>query len=210
MNTETMSVHRALAELKMIDSKTTKEISNAKFAGAKKVKGKTVDGITSEDFRQRSNASLQSVLGLIKRRTAIKSALVLSNARTEVEVAGETMTVAEAIDRKNVIQTQISLIDKLKVTYRKVHQNVIAHNEQLNNDALLYFQQITENKEKLNENAFKALVGAYKEEREQEVVEGFDVYKMQDKLDNQLQEFLSNVDYVLSESNTETKITIEY
>lgn len=210
MKKETMSVHRALAELKLIDDKTAREIQRAQFAAVKKVTGKTVNGFTTDDFKTKSMGSLQSVKDLMARRTAIKSALVLSNATTQVEVAGDTMTVAEAIDRKNTTATMVSLINKLKQTYSQIHQRVNVFNEKLDEEALLYFQEITQNKDKLNDSAFKSLVNAYKEEREQEVVEGFNVLDEYIVLEDSLNEFLTNVDYVLSESNTETKITFEY
>ena len=210
MKTETMSIHRALAELKLIDNKIQKEISRASFAQFKKVVGKTVDNLDVDTFKKNSKASLQAINDLMNRRSAIKSALVLSNAITKVTIAGDEMTVAEAIDKKNTTQSMINLINKLKQTWNQVHVKVGTANRALDEEALVYFQEITENKDRLNEATFKTLVNAYKEQRELEVIEGFDVYKEYTKLDDELSEFLTNVDYVLSESNTETKITFEY
>ena len=210
MTKETMSVHRSLAELKLLDQKINKAIQSTKFAGIKRAAGKTIDNLTPDEFRVKSKESLQSILDLIRRRDAIKAAVVKSNATTIITIGNKEMTVAEAIDKKNTVQTQINLIDKLKYTSGKVHSQVAIFNEQLDVEALRYFAEITADKEKLNDNAFKALISAYKEEREQEVIEGFDVIKTYETLDNELEEFLTNVDYILSESNTETKIEIEY
>jgi hypothetical protein len=210
MKKETMSVHRALAELKLIDNKISTEINKAKFAGVKRKASDSINSMSVKDFKQKSLSSLQAIKDLIKRRDAIKSAVVLSNATTKVKVGDKEFTVAEAIDKKNTIENTVDLISELKRAYNQNHLVVENFNEQLNDEALNYFKQITENKDKLNDNAFKALVGAYKEEREKEVVAGFDVLKEQEELADELNEFLTNVDYILSESNTETKITIEY
>lgn len=210
MKTETMSIHRALAELKLIDSKISNELIRAKFAGFKKVSGKTIDNLTVEEFKSNSKASLQAINDLIKRRASIKSALVLSNATTKVNVAGEEMTVAEAIDKKNTTASMTNLITKLKQTWNQTHVKVDRENRALDDEALLYFQEITQNKDKLNEAQFKTLISAYKDQRELEVVEGFDVRKEGIKLEDELNEFLTNVDFVLSESNTETKIEFSY
>jgi len=210
MKTEEMSVHRALAELKNIDSRIKNEISRAVFAGGKRKISETIQNVTSDVFKSRSKSYLQTITDLSNRRNAIKSALVLSNANTKVNIAGNEMTVAEAIDKKNTVDIQKTLIQKLKATHAGVHLKVTQFNETLSEEALAYFKQITENKDKLNENAFKAVLGAYKEEREQEIIEGFDVYKTYTDMEDELENFLTNVDYILSESNTETKITIEY
>lgn len=210
MKKEQMSVHRALAELKLIDNKIDSHIGDSKFAGIKRKQGNTIQGIDVKTFEQKSLSAFQSIQDLIDRRNAIKSAIVLSNANTKVKIGEKEYTVAEAIDRKNTIRHKIDLIKKLKTTYNNTHLQVIQFNESLNEEALNYFKQITENKEKLNDNSFKALVSAYKEEREKEVVCGFDILEEIERIENETKEFLTNVDYILSESNTETKIEIEY
>lgn len=210
MTNETMSVHRALAEIKLLESRINKEVQSAKFAGKKTKIGKTIDNLTTEDYKAKSQQSLQSILDLMKRRDAIKSAIVKSNANTVVKIGELSMTVAEAIDKKNTVGFQTNLITTLKATQKSVHNHVAAFNEKLNDEALNYFAQITADKEKLNDNAFKSLIAAYKEQRELEVIEGFNVISEFERLESELDIFLTNVDYILSESNTETKINIEY
>ena len=68
-------------------------------------------------MESRAKADYQSIEALIKRRNAIKSAIVVSNATTKIEVAGVKMTVAEAIERKTSISYDIQLLDKLKEVY---------------------------------------------------------------------------------------------
>jgi len=210
MKTESMSIHRALAELKLLGSRIQNETDRAVFAGKKKVNGNTIQNMTKEEFKKESRSSLQSVLDLMKRRTAIKSAVVLSNAVTKVSINGEEMTVAEAIDKKNNVENEIFLIEKLKSTARGVHSVVSQENERLTDEALKFFQEITKDKEKLNESSFKSLIETYRSERELEVVEGFDVIKMYKELEDKLEAFLSEVDFVLSSSNTETIIEVSY
>ena len=49
-------------------------------------------------------------MDLISRRNKIKSAIIMSNAKTVVEVAGKQMTVAEAIDKKSSIEYEKELL----------------------------------------------------------------------------------------------------
>ena len=103
-----ISITEALNELKLYDSKILKAITNAKLVGAAKKFSDKVGVFKKEDFEDRAKASYQSVTDLIANRNALKSAIVKSNAITEVTVNGKTMTVAEAIERKNSIDYDIS------------------------------------------------------------------------------------------------------
>lgn len=73
--------------------------------------------ITKEAFKANAKADFQSITDLIKRRNTIKSAIIKSNAVTMVEVAGKTMTVAEAIDKKSAIDYEQNLLNKLNKQY---------------------------------------------------------------------------------------------
>ena len=94
-----ISITEALNELKLYDSKINKAIANAKLASAAKKSSDKVGVVKKEEFEERAKASYQSVTDLIANRNALKSAIVKSNAVTEVTINGKTMTVAEAIER---------------------------------------------------------------------------------------------------------------
>ena len=98
MNKERLTVHRALAELKTIDSRITKAINTSKFVIANKHSNEKIDGKPISEVRENMKSAYQKVTDLIARRNAIKRAVVLSNANTNVVVNGVTYTVAEAID----------------------------------------------------------------------------------------------------------------
>ena len=92
-----ISITEALNELKLYDSKITKAITNATLCGATKKSSDKVGVVKKEDFEDRAKASYQSVTDLIANRNTLKSAVVKSNAVTEVTVDDKVMTVAEAI-----------------------------------------------------------------------------------------------------------------
>ena len=98
-----MSIHRALGELKTLEKRINKEISNGNFIGIKM-------GSSNKDYNTKENVenfnkmvkeNLQSINDLIKRRKTIKELIVQSNANTIVEIANNKMTVASAIERKD-------------------------------------------------------------------------------------------------------------
>ena len=97
------SIHRALAELKLLDKRITKTIDNLKVITYKKG-NKLEYNITEEEFKAVVEADMQSVKDLITRRKEIKEKIVKSNAETLVTIAGKEMTVAAAIERKESIK----------------------------------------------------------------------------------------------------------
>lgn len=96
-----MLVTEALNELKTLDSRIDRAIKTAKFiADAKTADNKVTPSKTKEAFKTDAQSSYDTIDSLIKRRDNIKAAIVASNAATTVDICGETMTVAKAIDTK--------------------------------------------------------------------------------------------------------------
>ena len=97
---ERMSIHRALAELKTLDARINSACSGT-FVYANKKSNAKISGMSIEDAKKFLVGNYDRAKDLIERRKKIKSAIVESNAKTEVEVAGIKMTVADAIERKS-------------------------------------------------------------------------------------------------------------
>ena len=90
MTKETMTVHKALAELKILDARIFNATSGKTFVAAKKVSDKKIGGVLVETLKKDMKSDYQSVTDLIARRTAIKRAVVLSNAKAKVVIGGLT------------------------------------------------------------------------------------------------------------------------
>ncbi|WHX45188.1 hypothetical protein QNH35_01415 [Bacillus pumilus] len=115
-----MTITRALSELKMLDKRINRTVDEAVLGGL--MIGKHIQhGFQhQEDIEKKAKADDQSIQALIKRRNAIKSAIVVSNATTTIDVAGVSMTVAEAIERKTSIEYDIRYLRKLKKVYTEL------------------------------------------------------------------------------------------
>ena len=81
MNTEKMTVHRALAELKTLDSRIHKAIQSAKYCAAVRHNDGKIEGVTVEEYKRKIKSDFQSVKSMINRRNAMKRAVVLSNCK---------------------------------------------------------------------------------------------------------------------------------
>lgn len=109
-----ITLHRALAEVKMLNKRILASINDQKFIGYH-IGDSAPRGFGSvDDFNARARNGYRSVNDLIKRRNEIKSKLILANATTEMTVAGVKMTIAEAIDQKDFIDYKQSLHNEMK------------------------------------------------------------------------------------------------
>ena len=131
MTTEKMTIHEALSELKVIGKRIDKEINGVVFVTANKHSNTKIGGKTIEEFSDNIKSKYQKITDLIKRRTAIKKAVVKSNAVTDVTIGGETMTVAEAIEYKDVgIDFTENLLEKIS-TQRNLAMASLKNNEEV-------------------------------------------------------------------------------
>lgn len=106
MEKEKMSLHRALAELKLLDSRIERGINTIVPIGVQQT-GRKVNGhYDKAEFEKEVIADFQSVTDLIARRQLIKSAIVQANATTSVKIGGVDYKIAEAINQKVLIDAK--------------------------------------------------------------------------------------------------------
>lgn len=203
-----ISVTRGLAELKLLNDRINTAIHN--FSSIVVVTGKKVVAgyKTNEEYNEKTKSSFQSVQDLIKRRNVIKSAIVNSNASTNVEIGGVTMTVAEAVERKTSIVYEQQLLNKLKNDYAKAVQ--VYDREEVNAKQRLdeHLKAIYGRDVKIEEGIQKSTTEQFNEQNAPKMVDPLDVKKKIEELEKSINDFLLNVDYELSTSNTLTMIEI--
>lgn len=101
MTTEKMTVHKALAELKVLDDRILVAIGACNLITTKKNNQDKVRGKTVAEFTADAKSAYDKATDLIKRRNAIKDAVNVSNANTTVKIGDQEYTVVQAIDKKN-------------------------------------------------------------------------------------------------------------
>lgn len=207
-----ISITEALNELKLYDSKITKAITNATFCGAAKKSADKVGVVKKDDFVERAKASYQSATDLISNRNILKSAIVRSNAITGVEIDGVPMTVAEAIERKNSIEYDETLLNEMKRQYANATATVDKENKKVDNkvDELLTTLIGKDSDKKLSKEDQEAVEKPYREKNEFEFVDPLDLYEKIQALEANIDGFKSNVDTVLVLSNATTFIEINF
>ena len=207
-----ISITEALNELKLYDSKITKAITNATLCGATKKSSDKVGVVKKEDFEDRAKASYQSVTDLIANRNTLKSAVVKSNAVMEVTVADKVMTVAEAIERKNSIEYDETLLNEMKRQYANATAAVDKENKKVDAkvDDLLTTLVGKDSDKKLNKEDQEAVEKPYREKNEFEFIDPLGLYEKIQALEADIDGFKSNVDTVLVLSNATTFIEVDF
>lgn len=206
-----ISITEALNELKLYDSKITKAIGKNVLVGATKKISPLVGVMSRDDFEEKVKANFQSVKDLIRNRNALKSAVVVSNAKTIVEIDGVTMTVAEAIERKSSIDYEKFLLDEMKTQYSQKRDVVLSENVKVDRqiDKLLEGFVGRDSDKKPSKEDQAAIVEPYKAKNEYELVDPIGILNEIEKLENSINGFESEVDTRLALSNATTFIELD-
>ena len=213
MTKEEMTVHKALCDIKLLNKKIFKEISEIKIVVANKSTNNKVDGQTLEEFKQTIKSDYQSINSNIDRYKALTRAVAQSNAVTKIVVNGSEYTVAEAIAIKNkLIPIKQQLLDRILYVYNKENSLVREKNERLEYEADEFVRDKDLKKEdskNLAETILKTR-NDYYNTRKYELVDPLKVNNITKELKDEIDNFLLDIDSALSVSNANTLITIEY
>ena len=209
---ETMSIHKALAELKLLDSRCEKAISSCVFCVANKKSNNKINGVDKDEYINGMQASYDSAGDLIKRETAIKKAVSLSNAITKVTICGTDYTVAEAIWMKNHgIERKKTLLEKMKSSLTLGQDRIIRENFNLDDKADQYIIDLYGSKEiKEKSEEMRKSREQYIENHQYVLIDPLKIKEKIEKLEEEINAFMAEVDSELSCSNALTEIEIEY
>lgn len=212
MNTEKMNVHRALAELKTLDSRITSKIAGTTFCVANRNSNKKINGVDIDKATKQMASDYDSVKDLISRRDAMKRAVVLSNAKTEVEIAGRKYTVAEAIEMKNHgIDNKKALHNTMKRQYDRAVAEINSHNsEELERKVEAHLTSMYGTKEKVQSEEMERTRAEFIKNNTYVLVDPVQAKKTIDALAEEIDKFTAEVDAALSVSNAVTKIEFSY
>lgn len=210
---ETMTVHKALSELKVIDDRIKLAITDGVFIKANKHSNEKIDGLTIPDFEKVIQGDYDKVSDLIKRQAAIKRAVTLSNAVTKVSISGVEYTVAEAIWMKNHgMDMEKTFLEHLENQYAMAKMVL----EQQNGDALeeraeKYVIGMYGQKEgKSNTDEIEKAKREYIKSNTYDIIDPIKIVDKIDALERKINDFMVEVDSALSVSNAVTEITVEY
>lgn len=205
---EKITIHRALAELKLIDAKIEKGIADI-YPTAICQKGKKIDGfLTEEEFNSNALSAYDSVSDLIGRKVKIKSAIVKSNAITSVQVGETQMSVSDAISYKKII----TLKEVLKTNLKAKHTGAVAamnkNNDIVGKNCDTLLLQVAGKDTKTSKEDLDAVSKPYLDNNIFSLIDPLKVTDKVASLEKEIGDFSTQVDACLSESNAVTFIEI--
>jgi len=209
MEKQKMTIHRGLAELKLIDAKITKQTAEVLPSGMYQ-KGKLINGYFTEDaFKEQAQSKYQSVVDLIARKGLIKSAIVNANGVTSVKVGEVTMTIADAINQKAAIKFKKELAAQLKRLHNANVGALNKNNEIVNQNLEILLQNLFgKEATKVDPKDLEAVRNPYLEGNTFHLFNPLDIDKKIEALEKEVSDFEMEVDAALSEVNATTFIEV--
>lgn len=209
--TTTLTITRALAELKLLDKRIKSAIEDIDplFISNQKIINESVN-VMKRQFIADAAASYQSAQDLIARRDAIKAAIVQSNATTMVSIAGKQYTVAAAIEQKQAIGYRKQLLSHLQQQVSSTNHDIerLLSEYQRRLDNYLTAQANATGKNKSDATFVAEQTKAFSEVNEPVLIDPLNVKALIKQLEEEILTFEAEVDYCLSESNAKTTIEV--
>lgn len=211
--TERMTAHKILTEMKLVEKRITKTVSDGVYCIANKHSNTKIDGMSIEEYKSKMQGDFDKATAEIARYFAMKKALSLSNAVTKVTISGQEYTIAETIAMKNhgVYHKQY-LLDTLRTQYSAVQRTLVTKNgDELDRRAEKYVIELYGNNEdvKKGEAATQAKQ-QYIEQHSYDLIDKISIVDRIAELEKEIDEFTSEVDAALSVSNALTEIEFTY
>ena len=199
-----ISVTQALSELKLLRKRIESVTDSAVFTTLKKAS----DMVDAAKFSTQATASYQSFKDLVARYNGLKSAIVMSNATTKVTIGGTIYTVADAVERKRSIELEKGLLHVMRQQHTATKAEYERHQqaEQQRVERLLTTELAKD--AKTNVEVVQQLTTTFLAQNKATVLDPLDLSEKIDALSKSIEEFETQVDYTLSESNGRTLITV--
>lgn len=213
--TKKISITRALVELKRFDQRITQALNSSKFVERTVGRGNKrkvpFSNVSIADTEAAIRGSYDKVDQLIKNRAAMKSKIVLSNATTKVTVLGTEMTVAEAIELKTSVASRQHYVNVLRSQLQQHRQVIEVDNAKLQAkiDTSLNSIYGTE-KAKIDSAMVAQVADPQRDLLESELLDPAGIEKRIEKLQEEISEITSEIDFVLSEANARTEIEVDF
>lgn len=221
----TMSLTRILSELKTLDKRIQEKAAgglmfiackrgtgdNAQLLVAASNGGKNVVAVatpTPAAVEVSIQSDYQALVSLIARQVKLKAALIAANAVTSVTIGNQPMTIAEAIERKRFIATRKQILQSMKEQHVGLSSFIDRENVALNvriDQAIAQAKSTDGNLPQAEQDIVANSM------RNRQIISPVDPLNLADvirKLESEISEFETNVDFALSEVNATTKVAV--
>lgn len=202
-----ITLTRALTELKTINARVNNALAKGFFdykVGTKSSMAENPDEVLVE-----CKANVQRVEDLIKLRTELKRKIIKANQETQITIAGKTMSIAEAVDFKQIIESKKAFKQTLQKDFNKTRVDVNAHNAKVwEKIDSMCITALGSDKQKWKTEDMEAISKPYLKAQEATLID-FGGAKYIENLEQEIEQFEIDIDDVLSTINATTFIEVE-
>lgn len=209
----TMSVTRALAELKRIDDRIARAAGAGMFVTVSvgkdaQMKVNDTAGLSVDQAKAKIQSSFDTVNSLFKERAALKAAIVKSNAATTVKIGPLEVTVAEAIEMKRSIDSKRNLLNVMRLQQTRAQGVVAQLNAKLEQDIDSNLKTIYgSDKSKVDAGSYDLIAKPQKAMKEAALIDPVNIVEKIAALEEEISLVDTELDFTLSEVNAKTNIT---
>lgn len=199
-----MSLHRVIAEIKSQEAKLAAINSTSFVATA----ASGADGI--DTYKKQSQAAIDKISSAMKNLAALKAARNKANTSVVVKIAGKELTIDEALSQKAALPYKQQLVNVLQSQYNQAEQLVKNADAQIEQKVNQNIAQMFSGTKKATEDEIALIRNTVSKANKQEIVATDGLKTLIDNLKKEIEEFTTEVDFVLSEANATNKVFVEF
>jgi len=200
-----MSLHRVIAEIKNLEQKL---VRNEQVVATVQKKDRMVGTQTAEQFEVESQGKVDAFVANINKLRALKVARNLANATNKIKVAGIEMTIDEAIARKATVGYIQQFVYAIQSQMVNAANQVSAASTEVERKIEAQVTAIGGSTKKVSDEELKTIRAMIERSTGREIVMGKNVEAFVKKMVAELEQFLVEVDFALSEANATVKVEV--
>lgn len=209
MQTRRVTLTQVLSEIKSLDKRIERSIKEGKFIHLGYAHPTSISRDKQEKQRKEASSKYQSIQDMIARRFLLKAILVQTNAVNTVTVAGQSMTIAAAIERKTSIRLEQQLLTQLCNQKAQADREL----EQANRDLEQALDNLrrtcnSSNSQPMSAADVQAQIDARRRESERLLIDPLRMDETIQNLKDSIDAFLSEVDTALSVYDATTIVEV--
>lgn len=206
---QTISITRALTRIKT-NKDQLNNLENEKYVVSEL--SVEVDSKRVKAFKANSQSNFDKAKSLVAESVSLQQAIRKSNLETKVTIANEEMTVSEAIIRKDLASYQRDIFSTIRSQSMRADSQIEDADSKIEQKAREFVERLKTNEDNKDQLDRAFELGRQSAERELKRVKvaGFNVDSFLVEELDRLNQFLQEVDYVLSESNAVTMIEVDF
>lgn len=202
-----MSLHRVIAEIKSLEEKLSR-LSGQAFVAV--VVGD--DAIAVEKTavaKKASQSQFDSTVSQMTNLAALKSARNKANSVIPVTIGGVEMTIDEALARKAALPFKVTLANTLQAQFNAAQRLVDSNTAQIEAKVAQQLATMFTSTRKATEDEITVIRTAAERNAKAVMVFADGLKERVDVLKKEIEDFTTEVDFVLSEANALNKVEVE-